>query len=94
MDTRLSTHGRRCSAIFGLARADGSFRTLLARLSRVYVLVSGDWAMAPLSEPERRDFWGACEDRHQVRSRILTSQLTSRSSENPAFKRGDQYRQR
>ena len=33
------------------------------------------WAMAPLSEPERRDFREICEDRYQVRSTILTSQL-------------------
>ena len=31
--------------------------------------------MAPLSEPERRDFWEICEDRYQVRSTILTSRL-------------------
>jgi hypothetical protein len=31
--------------------------------------------MAPLSESERRDFWEICEDRYQVRSLILTSQL-------------------
>jgi IstB-like ATP binding protein len=31
--------------------------------------------MAPLTEPERRDFWEICEDRYQVRSLILTSQL-------------------
>jgi DNA replication protein DnaC len=39
------------------------------------VLAIDDWAMAPLSEPERRDFWEICEDRYQVRSTILTSQL-------------------
>ena len=39
------------------------------------MLVIDDWAMAPLSEPERRDFWEICEDRYQVRSTILTSQL-------------------
>jgi DNA replication protein DnaC len=58
-----------------MARADGSFRNLLARLSRIDVLVVDDWAMAPLSEPERRDFWEIREDRYQVRSLILTSQL-------------------
>jgi DNA replication protein DnaC len=61
-----------------MARADGSLRSLrslLARLGRVDVLVIDDWAMAPLSEPERRDFWEICEDRYQVRSTILTSQL-------------------
>jgi len=39
-----------------LARADGSLRTLLARLARLHVLVVDDWAMAPLAEAERRDF--------------------------------------
>jgi len=55
-----------------IARADGSLRGLLTRLSRIDVLVIDDWAMAPLSEPERRDFWEICEE---VRSTILTSQL-------------------
>ena len=58
-----------------MARADGSLRSLLARLSRVDVLVIDDWAMSAMSEPERRDFWEICEDRYQVRSTILTSQL-------------------
>jgi DNA replication protein DnaC len=58
-----------------MARADGSLRGLLARLGRIDVLVIDDWAMAPLSEPERRDVWEICEDRYQVRSTILTSQL-------------------
>src|SRR5229473_1439085 len=44
------------------ARADGSLRNLLVRLSRIDVLVIDDWAMAPLAEAERRDFWEICED--------------------------------
>jgi DNA replication protein DnaC len=39
------------------------------------VLVIDDWATAPLAEPERCDFGEICEDRYQVRSLILTSQL-------------------
>jgi DNA replication protein DnaC len=68
----------RAAALFrdlAMARADGSFRSLLARLGRTDVLVIDDWAIALLSEPERRDFWEICEDRYQVRSLILTSQL-------------------
>jgi DNA replication protein DnaC len=57
------------------SRADGSLRALLARLSRIEVLVIDDWAMAPLAETERRDFWEICQDRYQTRSTILTSQL-------------------
>jgi len=37
--------------------------------------VIDDWAITPLSETEGRDFWEICEDRYQVRSTILTSQL-------------------
>jgi DNA replication protein DnaC len=58
-----------------LARADGSLRNLLARLSRVDVLIIDDWAMAPLQDAERRDFWEICEERYQSRSTILTSQV-------------------
>lgn len=68
----------RAAALFRdltLARADGSLRNLLARLSRIDVLLIDDWAMAPLTESERRDFWEICEDRYQTRSMILTSQL-------------------
>ena len=68
----------RASALFRdltLARADGSLRNLLARLSRVDVLIVDDWAMAPLQETERRDFWEICDERYQTRSTILTSQL-------------------
>ena len=68
----------RAPALFrdlALARADGSLRTLLARLGRIDVLVIDDWAMAPLGENERRDFWEICEERYQTRSTVLTSQL-------------------
>jgi DNA replication protein DnaC len=72
----------RTAALFrdlAIARADGSLRLLLAKLSRIDVLVVDDWAMAPLTETERRDFWEICEDRYQVRSMILTSQLPFRA---------------
>ncbi len=68
----------RAAALFRdleIARADGSLRSLLARLSRIDVLVIDDWAMAPMKETERRDFWEICQDRYQVRSMILTSQM-------------------
>jgi DNA replication protein DnaC len=58
-----------------LARADGSLRHYLTHLNRIDVLVIDDWAMAPLSETERRDFWEISEDRYQTRSFILASQL-------------------
>ena len=59
----------------GVARADGSHSKLLDRLGRVDLLVVDDWAMAPMSEPERRDFLEICDARYQARSTLLTSQL-------------------
>lgn len=58
-----------------LARADGSLGPRLARLARMDVLIVDDWAHAPLAESERRDFLEVCEDRYQLRSTILTSQV-------------------
>ena len=76
MGTRRSTLApQRCFAISRWPAPTAVLRSLLARLSRIDVLVIDDWAMAPLVETERRDFWEICEDRYQVRSTILTSQL-------------------
>jgi DNA replication protein DnaC len=58
-----------------IARADGRMRSLLTRLSRIHVLVIDDGETASLSEPEHRDFSEICEDRCQIRSTMLTSQL-------------------
>ena len=58
-----------------LARADGSFVRLLARLVRVEVLVVDDFAIAPVSDDERRDLLEVLEDRYGTRSTIVTSQL-------------------
>jgi DNA replication protein DnaC len=57
------------------ARADGSYSKLLYQLGRVGLLVVDDWAMAPLTEAERRDFLEICDTRYQAHSMMLTSQL-------------------
>jgi len=57
------------------ARADGSHSKLLYQLGRVELLVVDDWAMAPMTEGERRDFLEICDTRYQARSTLLTSQL-------------------
>jgi DNA replication protein DnaC len=57
------------------ARADGSHSKLLYQLGHVDLLVVDDWAMAPLTEAERRDFLEVCDTRYQARSTLLTSQL-------------------
>lgn len=58
-----------------LAHADGTYTRLLARLAKVDVLVLDDWGLAPLKDQERRDLLEVFEDRHGLRSTIITSQL-------------------
>ncbi len=58
-----------------LARADGSYARLLARFARIDVLVIDDWGLTPLREQERCDLYEIMEDRHSLRSTIMTSQL-------------------
>ena len=64
-----------CALLRYRRNAQDSLRQLLKRLNQIDVLVIDDWAMAPMLEPERRDFWEIAEDRYQTRSMILTSQL-------------------
>lgn len=70
---------RRASRLFSelaLARADGSHGRVLAKLARMDVLVIDDWAMAPISDTERRDLLEVLEDRYGQRATIVTSQLS------------------
>lgn len=69
---------RRASRLFEeltLARADGTYARLLAKIARVDVLLIDDWGLAPVSEPERQDLLEILEDRYQSRSLIMTSQI-------------------
>src|SRR3989442_2310272 len=69
---------RRASRLFhelALARADGTYVRLLARLARLDVLIVDDWGLPPVQDPERRDLLEILEDRYGTRSTIITSQL-------------------
>ncbi len=58
-----------------VARADGSYSKRLANLAKVDVLVIDDWALTPLSAEHRRDLLEVLDDRYQLRSTLITSQL-------------------
>lgn len=59
-----------------LARADGSYVRLLAKLARADVLLIDDWGLTPLRDQDRRDILEVLDDRYGARSTILTSQLS------------------
>jgi DNA replication protein DnaC len=58
-----------------LARADGTYVRLLAKLARADVLILDDWGHAPLKDQDRRDLVEVLDDRYGLRSTIMTSQL-------------------
>jgi len=73
---------RRASRLFDeltLARADGSYVRLLAKLARVDVVVIDDWGLAPPRDQERRDLLEILEDRYGQHSTIMTSQLPTKA---------------
>lgn len=58
-----------------LTRADGSLPRLMTRLARTHLLVLDDFGLAPLTDQQRRDLLEIIEDRHGLRSTIITAQL-------------------
>ena len=60
---------------FVQARAEGTYGGLLKRLSKTQVLILDDFGLAPLSDTEKQDLVEVAEDRYNVGSTILTSQL-------------------
>jgi DNA replication protein DnaC len=58
-----------------LARADGRLPRLMTRWAKVDVLVVDDVALRPLTPEQAADLLEIIEDRYQLRSTIVTSQL-------------------
>ena len=58
-----------------MARADGSYARVLAKLARTSVLIIDDLGLAALTDSERQDLLEVIEDRHGSASTIITSQL-------------------
>lgn len=58
-----------------LAKADGRYHKLLAALSKKDLIVIDDFALAPLTDEQRRDLLEIVEERYDRRSTIIASQV-------------------
>jgi DNA replication protein DnaC len=58
-----------------IAHGDGRFSKLIAQLAKVDVLVLDDWGLEKMSLGQRNDLLEIMEDRHGLRSTLITSQL-------------------
>ena len=58
-----------------LAHADGRYPKLMADLAKTDLIVLDDWGLAPLTDADRHELLEILEDRHEIRSTMVTSQL-------------------
>jgi DNA replication protein DnaC len=58
-----------------VARGDGSYTRLLARLAKLDLLAIDDWLLAPLRDGERRDLIEVIEDRSERASTLIATQV-------------------
>ena len=74
----LSTAYHRVPRLFSalaLARADGRYARTLRQIAKVDLLVLDDWGPETLNADQRRDLLEIIDDRHEMRSIIITSQV-------------------
>jgi DNA replication protein DnaC len=58
-----------------IGRGDGSYHKRLSQLARLDLLILDDFGLKPLQQSERHDLLEIIEDRHALRSTLITSQL-------------------
>lgn len=58
-----------------IAHADGSYFKLMNPLTKTQLLILDDWGLEALNTHQRHDLLEIVEDRHQVSSTLITSQL-------------------
>ena len=58
-----------------VARGDGSYTRVLARLAKTELLVIDDWGLAPLTSAQRHDLLEVLDDRSERASTLMTSQV-------------------
>jgi DNA replication protein DnaC len=74
----LGAYYARCPKLYlglSIARADGSYAKMSAKLAKVPVLILDDFGLNALADTERRDLLEVIDDRHETASTIITSQL-------------------
>lgn len=58
-----------------IARGDGSYSRFLRQLAKTDLLILDEWGLSPFTESQARDLLEVIEDRHQLHSTIVVSQL-------------------
>jgi DNA replication protein DnaC len=62
-----------------VARVSGAYGSMLAKISRIDVVVLDDFLLAPMKDTERRDLLEVLEDRYARASTVITSQMPTKT---------------
>ncbi len=76
--TALYTRMPRLLQDVGISRGDGRYPKVMKELSKIDLLVLDDWGISPLKAEQLRDLLEILEDRHGLRSTLVTSQLATK----------------
>jgi len=58
-----------------VAKGDGRYLKLISMLAKIDVLILDDWGLNSFNDEQRRDLLEILDDRHNLKSTIITSQL-------------------
>jgi hypothetical protein len=72
---RVVTLVPRLFSSLALARADGRYARILRQIAKTDLLILDDWGPETLTAEQRRDLLEIIDDRHEMRSVIITSQV-------------------
>ena len=61
-----------------LSRADGTYGKKLSYLLKYDLLILDDWGVSPFNSQEARDLLEVIEDRHEIKSTLITTQLPTK----------------
>jgi DNA replication protein DnaC len=58
-----------------ISHADGSYTKIMTQLNKVDLLILDDFGLTPITSKQCHDLFNIIEERHQLKSTIITSQL-------------------
>jgi DNA replication protein DnaC len=58
-----------------VARGDGRYSKIMNSIAKTHLIIIDDWGLSALNDQEQMDILEILEDRHEIHSTIITSQL-------------------
>ena len=58
-----------------VARGDGRYSKIMNSIAKTHLIIIDDWGLSTLNDQEQMDILEILEDRHEIHSTIITSQL-------------------